>query len=258
MVLRVAVVFLVVLGSLGRASGQSIVNADFSADPRPDWTFSGTGPAGWNPSGYLDMAVGQSWRSPAFAVSPLEYVRISYRTTLSAPPTGYAGMVSTVSMNPAPTWNFDSRSPGPTGQDLIADDYRSSLATAAGWTEQTVYSRVQQNATAAAVRFHGGNGATLRIDDVRVDRVADRSAVAAWSDATWAQRPRAAGLAAAPELPYQPAPDRFAALPRTDARLAAGAPVTMVMLGDSIVNDAANSAFDVLVERSRPAVASTW
>ncbi|MFM7520009.1 MAG: hypothetical protein ACKO9B_06020 [Planctomycetota bacterium] len=247
MTLVAAVVF-----GTGLAAGQTILDTTFTVDPRPGWTLSGTGGPGWNAAGYLDMSSGQSWRSPSFAVSSLEYLEVSYRTTLATAPTGFAGMVSTVSMNPAATWNFNPQSPGPTGQDLIADDYRSSLATAAGWQEQTLYSRVQRNATAASVRFHGDTGGTLSIDDVRVSRVSDRGAVADWSDAVWAARPRAASLAAAPTLPFTAAADRFATLPRTDGRLAGGQTVTMVMLGDSIVNDMANSAFDVLVERSRP------
>jgi hypothetical protein len=252
MLRRGLILAIVVWGSVAPAAAQTIFDADFTVDPRPDWSLTGTGNGGWAAAGYLETGVGQTWRSPSFAVTGLEYVRITYRSTLGSAPTGYAGMVSTVSMNPAPTWNFDSRSPGPSGQDLIADDYRSSLATASGWAERTVYSRVQQNATAAAVRFHGGSGAPLRVDDVRVERVTDRGAVAAWSDTVWGERPRAATLAAAPPLPYAPAADRFSTLARTDARLAAGATVTMVLLGDSIVNDTANSAFDVLVERSRP------
>jgi hypothetical protein len=51
---------------------------------------------------------------------------------------------------------------------------------------------------------------------------------------------------------FQPAPDRWEHLPKTMARLRNGPELTIVMLGDSIVNDTANSQYQHLLMRRYP------
>ena len=51
---------------------------------------------------------------------------------------------------------------------------------------------------------------------------------------------------------FQPAADRWQHLPKTMARLADGPELTIVMLGDSIVNDTAHSQYQHLLMRSYP------
>jgi hypothetical protein len=232
--------------------GQTVLSSDFSSDPTATgWTYGGTLANGWSAAnGYLTAQTGLEWRSPAFSVSPLDYTKITFRSNIAPPARGYPDYFSTVYINPNPTWNFDPTHPGPSGHDLIADDY-TAAPSSSGWVTNTFYTRAQANATSAAIRFQGLNSQAL-IDDVQVERVTNRSEVAAWTDAVWAARPTSPSLPSPAALPYTPAPGRFAKMPRVAAKLAGGLSLNVVMLGDSIINDMANSAFDVLVERNNP------
>jgi lysophospholipase L1-like esterase len=71
----------------------------------------------------------------------------------------------------------------------------------------------------------------------------DRETLLRWHDALYA---------AIPPVVYTPEPGRFMLLQNTMRQLRSGPALRMVMLGDSIINDIANSLFHVLLERRYP------
>jgi len=126
------------------------------------------------------------------------------------------------------------------GRQLDADHY-SGFDPSTDWIENEFCFRARANASAMRLRFQP-TIAALYVYDVEVHPIA-RPAVAEWAD-------RVAG--AMPPLDYTPPEGRWAHLPRTKAKLGTPGVLRIVMLGDSIVNDTGNSAFDVLVERAWP------
>jgi Ca2+-binding RTX toxin-like protein len=204
----------------------------------------------------LRIAPGLTWRSPSFAVDSLGYVRLSFRAkldpsvTISTQPYNKNNL-SFVSINPAATWNLDRSNAGPSGGDLIADDYTSLINLTDQWTSQVFYSRAQANAQAMAVSLRATDG-PLFIDDIKIENVSRREDVATWADQIWAGRSFSPALNLPPVLKPNHSSEQQKRLARTLGKLQAGSPVRIVLVGDSIVNDLANSAFDVLLERQFP------
>ena len=127
---------------------------DFSVDPSTSpathGRLSGTGAnSAWQSNSLaLRIAPGVTWRSPSFAVNSLGYVRLSFRakfdpsvsiSTGSSQPYNKNNL-SFVSINPAATWNLDRSNAGPSGGDLIADDYTSLINLTDQWSSQVFYS----------------------------------------------------------------------------------------------------------------------
>jgi hypothetical protein len=209
------------------------------------------------------MSPGVAWRSPSFDVDPLGYVRLSFRARLdpSVAVTAASGQpfnknnLSFVSINPAATWNLDPSNVGPSGGDLIADDFTSLIHLTDQWTNQVFYSRAQANAKSMAVQLRGTD-VPFFMDDIRIESVSNRADVATWADQIWAGRSFSSALNGPPPLTLNLTSDQQSEqqnrLVRTLSKLKAGEPVRIVLVGDSIVNDTSNSAFDVLLERQFP------
>jgi hypothetical protein len=238
---------------------------DFSVDPSTSpathGRLSGTGAnSAWQSNSLaLRIAPGVTWRSPSFAVDSLGYVRLSFRakfdpsvsiSTGSSQPYNKNNL-SSVSINPAATWNLDRSNAGPSGGDLIADDYTSLINLTDQWSSQVFYSRAQANAQAMAVSLQGTNVPFI-IDDIKIENVSSREDVATWADQIWAGRSFSPALNLPPVLKPNHSSEQQKRLARTLGKLQAGGPVRIVLVGDSIVNDLANSAFDVLLERQFP------
>lgn len=142
-----------------------------------------------------------------FAIDPLGYVKLSFRAKLKSGETlaGATGLLYNKnhlrfsSNNPAATWNLDPLTAGPTGGDLIADDFTSLINLSDQWTEQVFYSRAQANAARASVELIATDSGYF-IDDVRIESVSDRMDVAAWADGVWSQRFYFSDLAQPPEI----------------------------------------------------------
>jgi len=237
---------------------------DFSVNPLSSptthGTLSGTGAdSSWQDDSLtLRIAPGITWRSPSFDVDSLGFVRLSFRARLD--PSGPTPTItqsynknnlSFVSINPAATWNLDPANPGPSGGDLIADDFTSLLNLSDQWSNQVFYSRAQANAQQMAVSLSGTDAAFF-IDDIRIENVSNRGDVAEWADQIWAGRSFSPTLDAPPDIPTNIASEQLKRLTHTLSKLKAGEAVRIVLVGDSIVNDLANSAFDVLLERQFP------
>jgi lysophospholipase L1-like esterase len=129
------------------------------------------------------------------------------------------------------------------GRPLTSDHY-SGLDASDSWIVQEFYFRARHDAKTCQLWFHPlePSSADLCLSSVRVAR-ATRAEVARWADRVYAQLP---------PLKFTPPADRGARLPRTREALRTGRPLRVVMLGDSIINDTSNSAWEVLLERTCP------
>jgi lysophospholipase L1-like esterase len=217
----------------GAAPGRgALLHADFEQDPKKaGWEavapkgkkFRGAwAEADANSTGrYLTVEEGH-WHSPALPVRPLAYYRLRFRA--KARSDGYwAAMFHDAA-----------------GKLLDADCY-DSLPGSRDWRPHEYCFRAAAGAAAVRIRFQPRMSA-VAVDDARVEGVSRRAA-AEWADRVYA---------AVPPLAYAPPKRRGKLLPNTTARLRSGPSLRIVLLGDSIANDTANSAFDVLLERACP------
>lgn len=112
----------------------------------------------------------------------------------------------------------------------------------AEWAERVFCFKAKVAARTGSLIVYPSKSTPLWVDDVRVETV-NRSAVLAWADGIYKTMPPLTNVvSAAPEV----VPG--AAL----ARLKAGQPLTIALLGDSIAGDLDNSALDVQIERAFP------
>ncbi len=174
-------------------------------------------------SGTRSLAIGDgALLSPDFGISPLAWCRV----------------------------RFAARADGPAFCAMMFEDFDgwaleaayTGIEPSATWTDREFCFRVRSDAERARLRFQPIDRKPLRIDDVLVERIG-RDEVLAWADALYA---------AMPPLAARPPADRGEQLPKTRERLRDGDRLRIVMLGDSIVHDTANSPFDLLLERRYP------
>lgn len=230
--LRSACALLVIAGHLPGLMAADLIQDDFPSDPRPrgwllsDWNAVTHASGAWNEEGHLSLPPGYApfWRSPGFTVQPLEYFRIAIR---SRGPVGICG----VGYNPNATWG---RYPHADAEDwLVADDW-TVLTSQPDWQTSRFCTRAAVNSTLSGIRLSGGDVDSVTVESVSRDEVRD------WADEIYADMP---------QLHHTPSPERHLRLQRTFSRLRQGQELTVVLLGDSIMNDTSNSTFDVLLER---------
>ena len=238
---------------------------DFSVDPYSDQTVHGTlsgsgAESSWqNNNLTLRLAPGITWRSPSLAINPLSYVRLRFRakldTNILLPPIGVQAYnknnLTFKSINPSASWNLDPLNAGPSGGDLISGDNTSLINLSSQWSEQVFYSRVQSNAEQIAIQI-SGTDTPFFIDDVQLEFVNIRDDVATWADQIWDNRYYTPNPPTAPEVHTFISSEQQQRLLRTLTKLHARESIRIVLVGDSIVSDLANSAFDVLLERLFP------
>ena len=242
-----------------------LYTGDFSVDPYSDQivhgTLSGSGAeSSWqNNNLTLRLAPGITWRSPSLAISPLSYVRLRFRakldTNILLPPIGVQAYnknnLTFKSINPSASWNLDPLNAGPSGGDLIAGDNTSLINLSSQWSEQVFYSRVQSNAEQIAIQI-SGTDTPFFIDDIQLEFVNSRADVATWADQIWDNRYYTPNPPTGPEVHTFISSEQQQRLLRTLTKLHARESIRIVLVGDSIVSDLANSAFDVLLERLFP------
>ena len=242
-----------------------LYTGDFSVDPYSDQivhgTLSGSGAeSSWqNNNLTLRLAPGITWRSPSLAISPLSYVRLRFRakldTNILLPPIGIQvynkNNLTFKSINPSASWNLDPLNAGPSGGDLIAGDNTSLINLSSQWSEQVFYSRVQSNAEQIAIQI-SGTDTPFFIDDIQLEFVNSRADVATWADQIWDNRYYTPNPPIEPEVHTFVSSEQQKRLLRTLTKLHARESIRIVLVGDSIVSDLANSAFDVLLERLFP------
>ena len=170
-------------------------------------------------------AASSGWESPPFRMQKGTY----YRTTFS------------VKTPVATTWAilFYDRNGA-----LVEGDHNCAIPVSPDWSQQEYCFKTKFPGETATLIFTSGRDHPFAADDVRID-VASREEVRAWADRLYA------GM---PPLTWQAPKTADRALPRTIRRLRRGGDLKIVLFGDSIANDIANSPLDVLLERSFPGV----
>jgi len=232
LVLVVLLVAACVVGSGCGGGPVTLLTADFQKDPAPaGWELGGpkgatpdgdwAGPDAAGGSGCLVARAGW-WQSPPVPVEPFAYYRLRFRA--KATEMAYVAVV----------FSDDE------GNELVADAY-DSVDASPDWRDAEVCFRGHALAVEARVRFQPIT-APVSVDDVTVEAVgADE--VRAWYDRADPVVP-----VTAPAMPD----DRWTLLPRTMRHLAAGERLRVVILGDSIANDTANSLFETRLARLHP------
>ncbi len=234
-------------------NAQAVLSETFTTDPAArgwaayspqvpkSWLYGPyTGPTWWTAgNAYVTAATSQHMvHSPDFAVTGDQYYRIAFDSRCVSGP----AMLHLVGTNADASYGLWTKPPSWYGEPGELTPVATRIAQSADWVSNVEYIRARPNAVNSYVRFQA-NSATessdLHVDNVTVEPVS-HAAVLAAADALYAQMP---------QVDYTPAENRFDALQRTRAKIAAGQPVTIVMLGDSIMDDTANSTLDVLLER---------
>ena len=166
---------------------------------------------------------GYRLESPTFAVTPLRYYRLDI-VSQSAQKLLW-GIVF-----------YDSRD-----TMLLADVY-SSIDSSTALQTHTFYFQSKTNAERAQLWIPARPAQEVIIDEVRIT-LASPEAVRRWADSVYAS---------IPPVTFRPDPDRFQLLPATYQALKSEKKLRVVMLGNSIINDTGNSAWEQLVETLYP------
>ena len=227
---------------------KKVLQETFDTDPRSrgwmftDWDLEVHNKGGWSArfgriGGGLtipDQAGVLFWRSAKLEISPLTYFKIEFYAKGRGKP-----FVAGVSLNSEALYGRYPHKNQTRHGLLVADDW-TAFKPSDNWVKRTYVTRSRVNAAFCAVRLQGTD---VHFDDVTVTKV-QREEVLRWADNIYRK-----GM---PALSYAPPKNVIKSLPRTAQRLQSGKTTRIVMLGDSIMNDIANSTVDVLLEREYP------
>lgn len=119
------------------------------------------------------------------------------------------------------------------------DDHVSSAVATTTWRTCESCFSAHHDAVTARLYFQNQQASAIRVDAPQVTRISNAEALG------WITRV----AAALPPPSWLPPPNRWSHLPVTRAALRAGTCMRLVMLGDSIVNDTANSGFAMDLSR---------
>lgn len=162
--------------------------------------------------------------SPAFSVNPLQYYRVQMRVKASA----------------KAMWAFTFYDDA--GEVLLADHY-SSIDPSDDFQSYGYYVQSKANAAQAEFWIQPATGQMVSLSEVRVTPAKSSQEVKQWIDSVYQT---------IPPVSYTPPPNRFQHLDKTMAALRNGEKIRVVMLGNSIINDTGNSAWELLVEEMYP------
>lgn len=166
---------------------------------------------------------GQRLESPVFSVESLRYYQLDL--VLSSPEKLLWGVIF---------YDADSTV-------LLADVY-SSVDGSDTLRLATFFFQSKINAKQAQLWLVARDGQPVAVSKVKITS-ATTKAVKGWADSVYAS---------IPTVDYTPKENRFKLLPNVISTLQSGKKVRIVMLGNSIINDTGNSAWDVLVENQYP------
>ncbi len=165
-------------------------------------------------------------KSPKFTIEPLKY----YQLTFSAKATqkSYWAIVF-----------FDDQ-----GELLLADVY-SSFDPAKEIQSFTYFFQSKCNASQAQLWFRpDGEQTKVEIENVFISHQEDHSVIKNWADSIYATIP--------PLVDILAPTNRGKFIPKTLSALHSGERVKVVMLGNSIINDTGNSAWEILLKDKWP------
>ncbi len=221
----------VILGMVACQSSSDTFYADLSKDPLPEaWKTTPLGKdttqeiATNDPSSGAVVVQQGRLESPAFLVSPLQYYRVQMR--VKAPEKAM--------------WAFTFYDDA--GEVLLADHY-SSIDPSDDFQWYEYYVQSKANAAQAEFWLQPATGESVSLSEVRVTPAQSNQEVKQWIDSVYQTMP---------PVSYTPPPDRFRYLDKTMASLRNGDKIRVVMLGNSIINDTGNSAWELLVEDMYP------
>lgn len=212
-----------------------LLSSDFEQDPLgAGWRYDAPKIKGVAPTGqWTDVAAASGkrclsaanggWTSPAIPVKEFEYYALRFMSKADGKSYWAA--------------NFFAAD----GKQINGDHY-SSFDPSQNWKENMFCFRARPNTATVRISFEPIANKMIFVDDITVQAIS-RAEVAKWADAVYAT--------IAP-VSFVPPADRWQNLPKTMEALRSGKTLKVVMLGDSIINDTANSAFDVRVERLYP------
>lgn len=211
--------------------GDPVIQESFDKGPaNTPWVFengdSGAFVAGQGTDNLCITATNGAWRGPMMTLEPYEYYHLTFNAKADSKCYWLINYYRT------------------DGTEHPVDHY-NCFEPSTEWQPKEFYFRCINDVTNGRLAFRP-MGAPAFVDDVVLEK-ADRSKVIEWADKVYADMP---------PLSYTPSPDRWALIPKTMAALQAGKKLHVVMLGDSIVNDTANSAYDVRIEKMYPG--SRW
>jgi hypothetical protein len=219
----------------GSGAAPAVLRCDFRGVPgEPGWE---TGPAGKHPfagevagspaDGHGFTIRAGSLSGPSFPVTALQMYRVSFEAR--APRGGHWAVTF-----------LDEA-----GNEIVSDVY-DTIDPSDDWRPRDGIVRAHADATHARIRFQTNYNLSapepVSIRDLAVVEASVMEA-ADWGDAVAAQ---------CRLLHFEPAADRWQRLPKTMARLGDGGQLRIVMLGDSICNDTANSVFEAALARHYP------
>jgi hypothetical protein len=240
------VITLLAMGLTFRSPALILLTDDFETNPLlAGWTTNGSA-ACWTTneafSGSYSIACSNnvSWLTPLLNTTPLQWYRLSFKS-LAPGPVINPGSVG------AAYWAaqfFD------TNGNLLTEDQYSSIFQSPGWVTNEFRIRAKHTAgpngtllpVTMQIRFQS-IVSPVYIDDVVVETTSPQE-VAQWGDTFYDTLPA--------KLDYVPKSDRWQRLPLTLNRLRTGQCLRIVMLGDSVEQDTANSPFDTWLERLYP------
>ena len=165
-------------------------------------------------------------QGPEFASEPHQYYKVTFQS--KADRSGYWAAMF-----------YDAE-----GNVLVAD-HNSNLFKSDNWIDNEFYFQGKADAVNARLWFYPSSPreeGTIYIREVRLEK-ATGDQVLDWADRLYA---------ALPPIDYAPPSDRWRFIPRTMQKLQNGEKLRIVILGDSIGNDAGNSPVDKLIQRKYP------
>ncbi|NQT92413.1 MAG: SGNH/GDSL hydrolase family protein, partial [Lentisphaerae bacterium] len=218
--------------------GHKILSGGFRADPiKAGWRLdrrpgdSKPGQGGWikaadSPHAHSLRVVDGYWKSPVFKTAPHSYYRLTFQSKAQLP--GHWAVMF---------YDADGR--------LLEADHNSWLEVTDKWLVNEFFFQGKEDAVSARLWFYPvapSAGKAVYIREVAL-AAATGEQVLAWADRVYATLP---------PVTYKPPADRWGRIPRAMETLRSGKPLRIVLLGDSIANDAGNSPFDKLIQRRYP------
>jgi hypothetical protein len=228
------------------SQAETLLSTDFEGDPATQgWTTSGAGVASWSTNeafsgGHSISATNKSWLSPLIETTPLQWVRLSFKSKAPGP-LSKAGTIG---------YGYWAAEFYDTNGVKLNDDQYSSVFQSAGWVTNEFRIRAKHTAgtngtllpARMQIRFQAF-ASELFVDDVLVETV-DSQEVARWGDTYYDRIPA--------KLAYVPKSTHWSRLPETMNRLRTGQNLRIVMLGDSVQQDTVNAPIDAWLERLYP------